>query len=215
MPAKSELQTILKEQYGINKNISQALTAKDCEELLFLLQDNPLTRKLVDSYAATNARLGNNNRQFGQQRYQAERKLGNLKQDYEKLEGAIADLETKNVQLEQTNTQLEQTNTELEQVNTELSQRKQFLAQEKATLESEIQTLANYNKGLKSKVQGLTADKAELTEANKELKQDNKDLKNIVDQIRLRLAKDMNELLQYEDSQIRRAMIRLFRWTLG
>jgi hypothetical protein len=54
-----------------------------------------------------------------------------------------------------------------------------------------------------------------LTEANTQLKKDNKDLKNIVDQIRLRLARDTKELLEYEDNEIRKALIRLFRWTLG
>ena len=48
-----------------------------------------------------------------------------------------------------------------------------------------------------------------------QLKKDNKELKNVVDQIRLRLAHDTKMLLQYEDSEIRKALIRLFRWTLG
>lgn len=37
MPSKSELQTILKEKYGINKNISQSLALEDCENLLAVL----------------------------------------------------------------------------------------------------------------------------------------------------------------------------------
>ena len=48
-----------------------------------------------------------------------------------------------------------------------------------------------------------------------QLKKDNKELKNVVDQIRLRLARDTKMLLQYEDSEIRKALIRMFRWTLG
>lgn len=55
----------------------------------------------------------------------------------------------------------------------------------------------------------------ELVDVNDQLKKENKDLKNIVDQIRLRLARDIDELLRYEDSELRKAMIRLFRWTLG
>ena len=45
--------------------------------------------------------------------------------------------------------------------------------------------------------------------------EENKDLKNLVDAIKLRLTKDIQELLKYEDSEIRKALIRLFQWTLG
>jgi hypothetical protein len=64
-------------------------------------------------------------------------------------------------------------------------------------------------------VQTIVTEKDELAEANNQLKRDNKELKNIVDQIRLRLARDTKMLLQYEDSELRKAVIRLFRWTLG
>ena len=64
-------------------------------------------------------------------------------------------------------------------------------------------------------MQTLTSQNDELIDANTKLKKDNKDLKNIVDQIRLRLARDTKMLLEYEDSEIRKALIRLFRWTLG
>ena len=76
-----------------------------------------------------------------------------------------------------------------------------------------IQTIEN--KTLSSKVQTLSTQNDELVDANEQLKKDNKDLKNIVDQIRLRLARDTKMLLEYEDSEIRKALIRLFRWTLG
>jgi predicted RNase H-like nuclease (RuvC/YqgF family) len=66
-----------------------------------------------------------------------------------------------------------------------------------------------------AKVETLTSQNTELTGANEQLKKDNKDLKNIVDQIKLQLARDTKALLQYEDNQIRRAVIKLFRWTLG
>jgi FtsZ-binding cell division protein ZapB len=68
---------------------------------------------------------------------------------------------------------------------------------------------------LVSQVQVLTTQNDELTIANTQLKKENRDLKNIVDQIKLRLARDTKALLQYENSELRKAVIRLFRWTLG
>ena len=68
---------------------------------------------------------------------------------------------------------------------------------------------------LKAKIQGLLSDKNELIGANEELKKDNKNLKNLVDAIKLRLAIDMNNLLQYEDSEIRKALVKWFKGTQG
>jgi len=201
MPSKKELQTILSEEYGINKNISQPLTSDDCERLLQLLRHQPVAQKLAESYALRNLELSNRNRHFGQLRFHAEKKLSVLKQEHEEIERAIANLESMN--------------TDLENSKQELETRKRQLIAEQNKLDAEIKKLAERNKILDSEVKNLTTVNDELVEANTQLKKDNKDLKNIVDQIRLRLAKDMNELLQYEDNQIRRAMIRLFRWTLG
>ncbi|HEY9833975.1 MAG TPA: hypothetical protein V6D26_25715, partial [Stenomitos sp.] len=61
----------------------------------------------------------------------------------------------------------------------------------------------------------LEKDKIELSQVNEELKKDNKDLKNIIDAIKLRLAIDVKSLLRYEDSEIRKALIKLFNSTLG
>lgn len=47
------------------------------------------------------------------------------------------------------------------------------------------------------------------------LKKDNRDLKNTVDKIRLGLAQRIRDLLEYEDSEIRRALLTWFRGTLG
>ena len=65
MPSKKELQTILREQYGNNKNISQALATEDCEQLLLMLQSQPSAVKLVNSFAEKNADLGKRNQHFG------------------------------------------------------------------------------------------------------------------------------------------------------
>lgn len=80
--------------------------------------------------------------------------------------------------------------------------------QEREKREAEIQTLSSENKTLEATVKTLTS-------INDRLKKDNKDLKNIVDAIKLKLTMDMNKLLQYEDSEIRKAVIKLFKSTLG
>lgn len=187
MASKNELQDILKDKFGINKNISQALSQAECETLLDLLIREPSAAKLVEAYADKNNSLGRNNAFHGRARNQAERKLETLKTEYQQLEDSIQTLERK----------------------------KHLLEAEQKTLESQVQSLSAHNQALESKVQTLTTQKDELSEANTQLKKENKDLKNIVDQIRLRLARDTKLLLQYEDSEIRKALIRLFRWTLG
>jgi DNA repair exonuclease SbcCD ATPase subunit len=194
MPSKRQLQTTLKEKYGINKNITQSLSLEDCEALLLMLHNQPSAVRLVDSFIGKNDDLAKDNRIYGLRRKNAEQKLEGLKRENEQLEQSIA---------------------ELEKSNGTLGDRKQLLSQEQAALEAQIQQLTAQNQNLSSKVQKLSTDKDELIEANDELKRDNKELKNLVDQIRLRLAHDTKMLLQYEDSEIRKAMIRLFRWTLG
>jgi chromosome segregation ATPase len=194
MSSKRQLQTILKEKYGINKNVTQSLSLEDCEGLLVLLSNHPSAEKLVEAFVEKNSELSQNNRYYGQRRSQAEKKFEQLQAENEKLEQAIADIE---------------------QANDKLGDRKRFLNEERQALEAQISTLTTKNQSLSVKVQTLTTRNDELVEANDQLKRDNKDLKNIVDQIRLRLARDTKMLLEYEDSEIRKALIRLFRWTLG
>ncbi|MDV3348152.1 hypothetical protein QGP82_05590 [Leptothoe sp. LEGE 181152] len=194
MPSKKELQAILQNRYGINKNISQPLDTEDCEQLLATLQSQPSAVKLVDSYASKNSELGKSNRHSNQLLSDAEKKLQKLQSEYQYLELQIATME---------------------KAKANLSEPKQVTSKEKATLEAEIKRLTAEKSYLDSKVQNLTTQNDELVDANTQLKKDNKELKNIVDQIRLRLARDTKMLLQYEDSEIRKALIRLFRWTLG
>ncbi|MEO0706184.1 MAG: hypothetical protein AAF050_11035 [Cyanobacteria bacterium J06649_5] len=194
MPSKKELQTILREQYGINKNISQALATEDCEQLLVTLQSQPSAVKIVDSFAEKNADLGKRNQHFGRLRSNAEAKLRSLEADYQQLEVQVADME---------------------RAKDSLIDRKHLIATETKDLEAELKRLQDEKQSLNSRVKLLTNENSELTDANTELKKDNKNLKNLVDQIRLRLAHDTKMLLQYEDNEIRKAMIRLFRWTLG
>lgn len=194
MPSKKELQTILKEKYGINKNISQSLATADCEQLLAALKREPSTVKLVESFAEKNTDLGQRNQYFGRLRNNAEKKFEKLQSEYQQFESQI---------------------TAMEKAKADLIARKEALTKENQVLNADVKRLDAEKKHLAVKTQTLTTHNDELVEANTQLKKDNKDLKNYVDQIRLRLARDTKMLLQYEDSEIRKAMIRLFRWTLG
>ncbi|MDM9379822.1 hypothetical protein QUB80_03810 [Chlorogloeopsis sp. ULAP01] len=194
MASKDELQNSLKEKYGINKNISQSLAKEECERLLDVLNHEPSTVKLIESFAQKNSNLGKNNAYFSRMRSQAEKKLESLQKEHQDLEKSIKTLEDSKQELENKKKQLEN---------------------ERIELEADIKSLSLENNSLASKVQNLTSQNDELIDANEQLKKDNKDLKNIVDQIRLRLARDTKLLLKYEDSEIKKALIRLFSWTLG
>ena len=91
----------------------------------------------------------------------------------------------------------------LQQDITKLKQerKKPYSTLDKNSLEVQIKTLTTKNK--------------ELASANQELQKDNKNLKNIVDRIKLKLAMDTKALLRYEDSELRKEIIKLFKWTLG
>lgn len=194
MASKDELQNALKEKFGINKNISKPLSKEECERLLDLLYSEPSAAKLVSSYADKNSSLGRNNATYARARSQTEHKFEVLQAEHLQLEKSIESIE---------------------QAKTALESKKRLLEEEQKKLEAEVQGLYSKNQSLASKVQNLNTQNDDLTVANTQLKKENKDLKNIVDQIRLRLARDTKMLLQYEDSEIRKAVIRLFRWTLG
>ncbi len=194
MTSKQELQNTLKEKYGINKNISQSLSQEECERLLFILSTEPSAIKIVDSFVDKNSSLGKNNALFGKMRNQAEKKLETLKSEYYELEQTIQGIETDKLALEEKKKQLEQ---------------------ERFKLESEVKGLATEITTLETKVKKLNYENTELFGANQQLQKDNKDLKNLVDRIRLQLAQNTKQLLQYEDSEIRKALVKLFKWTLG
>ena len=71
------------------------------------------------------------------------------------------------------------------------------------------------NQQLLERVKELEIDNRSLTKVNSELKKDNKSLKNIVDSIRLRIAKDMKGILKHQDSDLRQAILKLFKSTQG
>jgi uncharacterized protein YoxC len=201
MATKDELQTTLKDTYGINKNITQGLTKADCQRLVDILAEEPSMAHLVTAYAEKNSTLGGKNAYYSRMRNQAETKLETLGEEKEKLEAQYRELEA-SIAVIESSTQ-------------GLDQRKQQLLAENQRLAQEVEILSSDNDRLALAVTDLGSRNDELSRANDVLKKDNKDLKNIVDQIRLRLAHDTQELLKYEDSEIRKALIRLFRWTLG
>jgi hypothetical protein len=71
------------------------------------------------------------------------------------------------------------------------------------------------NTSLEIQVKKLISEKAELFQANEGLKKDNKALKNLVDEIKLKIAISTKQILKYEDSEIRQALVKFFSWTLG
>jgi hypothetical protein len=71
------------------------------------------------------------------------------------------------------------------------------------------------NQALKSSSKELSSKNEELTQVNDELKKDNKALKTTIDQIRLRLALDIKRLMQFEDSEIRRQLLKWYSRTQG
>lgn len=201
MQNKQELQAILKENYGINKNISDPLSVPECHRLLQLMRDETSVSTLTESLIAKNKELATNNRTLGQRRGGAERKR----------DRALTEIKA----LQDENTTLKQFIAELSQENTGLREDNRQLVEQSQSLEHEIAELRQKNQHLQTTVSDLSTKNSELAAANDELKRDNKELKNIVDQIKLRLAQDTRTLLQYEDSEIRKALIQLFRWTLG
>lgn len=96
-----------------------------------------------------------------------------------------------------------------------IEQLKKYQKQENEKYETEIQNLSDTNKVLEMKLKSINAQNSELIQANEELKKDNKALKNLIDEIRLKLAMSTKKLLQYEDSEIRQALIIMFKSTLG
>ncbi len=195
MASKNELQNVLKDKYGINKNISQPLSKEECERLLYIFSNEPGAVKLVESFAQKNENLGENNRLFGQKRSQAERRLATLQVEHHNLKDSIKTLETSNPVLEE---------------------RKRQLEQERAKLAADINNLSTQNKDLELKVKRLASEKGELVEVNDQLKKDNKDLKNIVDKIRLEVVVNLKNALRAGDIlEIKKTIAKLVKWIAG
>ena len=56
---------------------------------------------------------------------------------------------------------------------------------------------------------------SKLIETNDSLKKDNKNLKNIVDEIRFKITVEFKHLLQLQDSDLKKGLVRLLKSTLG
>jgi chromosome segregation ATPase len=151
MKSKGELQTQLKDQYGINKNVSQPLSRDECAALLESLSKDASVAKLIAAYADKNNDLGKKNATFGRARSQAESKLQTLQTEYDDLEASIANLEN---------------------TNQSLATRKQQLESDRQALSREIQKITAENEALSSTVTDLTVRTDELTDANDQLKKD-------------------------------------------
>ena len=98
----------------------------------------------------------------------------------------------------------------------ELYKRQRLQAAQKGMVTKKVKTIEEKDKEnshLQSEVKVLASERVELVEVNDQLKKDNKVLKNLVDQIRLKLAIDVKTLLRYEDSEIRRALMKWFKST--
>ncbi|MDZ7963622.1 MAG: hypothetical protein RM368_01390 [Nostoc sp. DedSLP03] len=96
-----------------------------------------------------------------------------------------------------------------------IDQFNKYLKQEREKYEVEIQTLSQTNKISEVEIKKIYSQNKNLTEVNEQLQKDNKAMKSLVDQIRLQLAMNTKKILQYEDSEIRKAVITFFKWTLG
>jgi hypothetical protein len=105
----------------------------------------------------------------------------------------------------------------------ELIQRQRQQAAQKALVTKKNKEIEQYRENSKKEPESidkvettkLSAENKQLKKINEDLKKDNKRLKNIVDLIKLKLAQQTNEILQYEDSKIRKAVIKFYHSTLG
>ncbi len=98
---------------------------------------------------------------------------------------------------------------EIEQKDKEYADK---IAQYKKNPEQQPETKNNI---LEEQIKNLTFQNKELMAANDRLKKDNRNLKNLVDAIKLRLAIDVKNLLRYEDSEIRIALVKWFKGIEG
>jgi 5-methylcytosine-specific restriction endonuclease McrA len=178
MASKQELQTTLKKQYGINKNISQALDQEDCEQLVATLEKQPSLTKLVQSFIAKNKELGQNNRYYGQLRSKAEQKFKTLKTECNQLEQKIEILKQQTLKQQTLKQQIatpEQNQEKLDEQHIEKittpEQNQEEVGEPRQSLEVEIQALRVQNQNLDSRLRDLRTHNHKLTVAHQQLKQ--------------------------------------------
>ena len=178
MASKSQVQTVLKEKYGINNNISDVLDKEECERLLTILDHEPIAVKLVESFAEKNSTLRKNNASLGSRRYHAETKLSSLQSEYLQLQESI-----KNIEIPKSESTL----------------KKKQLEQETRKIEENIKQVTTENKNLKTQLEALNQSNQNLSKVNLQLEKENQELKSLEDELFL-LQKENEELQESIDN---------------
>lgn len=100
----------------------------------------------------------------------------------------------------------------------ELAQKKleiQSLSSENLALTLKAQSSISPDQELIAINQQLKKENQELIATNLQLKKDNKDLKNILDIIRLKFAQNTKSILRLDGDELKKAVAKLFKSTLG
>jgi hypothetical protein len=79
------LEEYLKNEYDINFNVSENLSASEKQELIGLIENNECIYKLVGSFVCVNKRLANSSKSHGRRRGIAEGKLEDSEEENNKL----------------------------------------------------------------------------------------------------------------------------------
>jgi predicted nucleic acid-binding Zn-ribbon protein len=193
MAVKAELQDILKERYGINKNISQPLSPLECQQLITLLSSETGVAKVVESFIDKNKELTTKNQQ-------------------------LVAVEKGKVEFEQE--RVEVLKNELKLARMELQNRQGGInpiqdSSQESSIENGVPMLTERLKILEREMTVLTSDNKKLVEVNDDLKKDNNEMKNIVDAIRLRFSLEVEQVLKSDNSGIRRAITQMYKSVLG
>ena len=199
----------MKKQEAINLLNGEGWTKEDAKRALKSIDfktnkdvDELTIRRVASKFAGSEL--------IQRQRLQAAQKTLVTKktQEIQKLNSQIKELKQKEAAII--------TNPDLEEQLQQLIKENQDLAKVNAILEQDNQDFQNITApDLEKKLEKLLEQNQELTEANTVLKKDNKDLKNIVDAIRLKLTIETKHLLQLENSEIKKGLVKLLKSTLG
>ncbi|MFA9202034.1 MAG: hypothetical protein ACEQSC_00585 [Candidatus Nanopelagicaceae bacterium] len=89
------------------------------------------------------------------------------------------------------------------------------IERQKVQFTAKIAELGDQNKKLDQQVKDLYKNNENLQQVNGVLKQDNKHLKNLIDAIHLQLTQDVRDILKLTDVEMRQAVAKLFKSSLG
>jgi septal ring factor EnvC (AmiA/AmiB activator) len=79
----------------------------------------------------------------------------------------------------------------------------------------EIEQTKQEKSEIETQAKRLASENSELEAVSNQLKADNKALKNLLDSIKLRLAIDVKQLMNYKDSEIRQALAKWYKGSQG